>query len=91
MYEVKNLSVVASLHNFSSCKDHNILLNSLKHTSDLVISVSDLKTGKAIDVSGVFTVKWKESDFSKWNEQSEYHYQLLDRNVKVFAPGYKNI
>lgn len=89
--EVKNLSIVASLHNFSSCKDHNILLNSLKHTSDLVISVSDLKTGKAIDVSGIFTVKWKEKDYSKWNEQSEYHYQLLDRNIKVFAPGYKNI
>ena len=89
--EIKNVSVVLLLHNISTSDDYVSLINNLKHVSNPIITLSDLKTGKAIDVTGIFTVKWKEKDFSKWNEQSEYHYQLLDRNIKVFAPGYKNI
>lgn len=91
MYENKNLSLVCLVHNIEDCDDFMSLVNSLKHVSNLLVTVNDLQTGKAADVTGSFVVKTKGTELQKWNEQNVYHYQLLDKSIKVFAPGVGNI
>lgn len=88
MHDVKNLNVTCSFHNFLDNK-FAVFVNQLRHVSQLNIAVDDLKTGKAVDISGKLSVKWRTEDLMQWDEPREYHYQLLDKNVNVFAPGMK--
>jgi hypothetical protein len=59
--------------------------------ADITVTVSGLKTGQSSDVSGAMRVihrSWNQPIIAdEWNKQNLYHFKLLDRQVKVFAPG----
>lgn len=65
-------------------KFDEILSNSLEYVADVVVEVSQLKTGRSVDVTGVFTVRRNNDEH---NEGNVYHYKTYDRGIKTFKPG----
>jgi hypothetical protein len=72
-------------------EEQHLLTAGLCHVADVIVSVCGLKTGQSSDVSGTMKVIHRRLDqpmvAHEWNEQNLYHFKLLDRQVKVFAPG----
>ncbi|XP_031785329.1 elongator complex protein 6 [Nasonia vitripennis] len=72
----------------------NITAICLRHFADLVINVQPLETGFSKNVSGKMIVNWKSQQQRlkfKWSEEMIYLFKLLDRQVKLFAPGSSHI
>lgn len=66
------------------------LANALKHMAHLIIIVEPLKTGYSNDASGKITIRWRTDSVMReynWPEKCIYLYKLMDRQVKVYAPG----
>ncbi|XP_012256510.1 elongator complex protein 6-like [Athalia rosae] len=73
----------------NTCQPDMIAIG-LKHMSDLIVSVEPLSTGHANDVSGKINIRWNADEVRKkyhWADKTTYLYKLLDRQVKMFAPG----
>ncbi|KDR22573.1 elongator complex protein 6 [Zootermopsis nevadensis] len=85
------LSLVVLTHVAEGDEQQNLLTAGLCHVADMTVSICGLKTGQSSDVSGAMKVihrRWDESAVAhEWNRQNLYHFKLLDRQVKVFAPG----
>jgi hypothetical protein len=85
------LSLVVLAHNAEGDEEQNLLTAGLSHVADMTVTICGLKTGQSSDVSGAMKVihrRWDEPVVAhEWNEQNLYHFKLLDRQVKVFAPG----
>lgn len=68
----------------------NILSNSLKHMAHLVVDIEPLQTGHSSDASGRLTINWRLDSIRRqfhWPEKAMYLYKLMDRYVKIYAPG----
>lgn len=79
---VENVNSVINCHVAS--KDDEILAHSLEYIADVVVEVSPLKTGRSVDVTGVFSVTRLNVSESHPNI---YHYKTYERGVKTFKPG----
>lgn len=70
--------------------EYDTLMANINHTADVIVNTTILKTGHSSDVSGVMEVREKQSDKQTINSQNNsnmYHFKLLDRQVKLYAPG----
>lgn len=68
----------------------NALANGLKYMAHLIVIVEPLKTGYSSDASGKITVTWRIHSVRReyhWPENCIYLYKLMDRQVKIYAPG----
>ncbi|XP_033213427.1 elongator complex protein 6 [Belonocnema kinseyi] len=89
----QSLSISILTHTYKADPDScqpDLIAVGLKHISQLIIVVEPLSTGHAKDVSGKMSIRWKiDSVRTKynWPEKASYLFKLLDRQVKVFAPG----
>jgi hypothetical protein len=87
----RGLSLVVLTHVAESDEEQRLLATGLCHVSDVIVTICGLKTGQSSDVSGAMKVIHRRLDQSmvthEWNKQNLYHFKLLDRQVKVFAPG----
>ncbi|PSN54131.1 hypothetical protein C0J52_09466 [Blattella germanica] len=85
------LSIIVLTHIAEGDKEQHLVTMGVAHVADIKINISSLKTGQSNDVSGVMKVIHRSWDKSvtkvDWNQQNVYHFKLLDRQVKVFAPG----
>jgi hypothetical protein len=85
------LSLVILTHVAEGDEEQHLLAAGLCHVADMTVTICGLKTGQSSDVSGTMKVirrRWDQSMIgSEWNKQNLYHFRLLDRQVKVFAPG----
>lgn len=79
----KDVAIVVNCHATSPVGD--ILANLLFYSADLRIVVSALKTGRSKNVSGVLNVI-RNCEYST-NNASTYHYKLMEKDIRVFAPG----
>lgn len=84
--------VVFGTHVTSSNDDSFIVSQLVSHMADIVCDVSNLKTGRSVDVSGSFKIlkPWLDNDstsLSTHTKLNNYLFKLFDRGVKVFAPG----
>lgn len=84
VHEKGNSTLVCSLHNFSDL-NFNTVTKALKHVADTVVTLKDLSTGRANDVTGHLTVTIRDEKFVKTT--TEYHYLLEDKKIHVFPPG----
>ncbi|KAJ9573443.1 hypothetical protein L9F63_009171 [Diploptera punctata] len=88
---LEGLSVVILTHVAEGDEEQCIVATSVSHVADTVVTISSLKTGQSNDVSGVLKIVHRNLEKSipnhDWNAQNLYHFKLLDRQVKVFAPG----
>ena len=83
-FDLENSTVICSFHNFIKCPDFVKFSKTIKHVADIIITLKDLRTGTANDVSGHLSVSKREKlNLSK----SDYHYLLKDKSFYVFAPG----
>jgi uncharacterized protein YaaQ len=86
-----DLSLVVLTHVAEGDEEQHLLSAGLCHVADITVTVSGLKTGQSTDVSGAMKVihrRWDQPVIAdEWNKQNLYHFKLLDRQVKVFAPG----
>lgn len=86
-----DLSLVVLTHVAEGDEEQRLLTTELCHVADITVTVSGLKTGQSSDVSGAMKVihrRWNQPIIAdEWNKQNLYHFKLLDRQVKVFAPG----
>ncbi|XP_044732863.1 elongator complex protein 6 [Chrysoperla carnea] len=85
---MENLSIVLSVAVKS--QEDLIIANSFRHIGDSVIELSGLKTGKSDLVTGVMHIRRLNEDLKSWGAQNIYHYKLLDRQIRIFAPGTAN-
>ena len=89
----QSLSVCILTHTYKADPDScqpDLIAVGMKHISQLIIVVEPLSTGHAKDVSGKMNVRWKMDSIRtkyNWPEKTSYLFKLLDRQVKVFAPG----
>ncbi|GLH11355.1 Elongator complex protein 6 [Gryllus bimaculatus] len=70
--------------------DSNLLANNVAHVADTIVNISVLKTGHSSDVTGVMEVKDKQNNDAsseQWNVSSLFHFKVMDRQVKLYAPG----
>ncbi|PNF25543.1 Elongator complex protein 6 [Cryptotermes secundus] len=85
------LSLVVLTHIAEGDDEQQLLNAGLCHVADVIVTVCGLKTGQSSDVSGSMKVTHRRLDqpmiAHEWNKQNLYHFKLLDRQVKVFAPG----
>lgn len=85
------LSLVVLTHIAEGDEEQKLLTAGLCHVADMTVTICGLKTGQSSDVSGAMKVthrRWDQPTVAhKWNKQNLYHFKLLDRQVKVFAPG----
>ena len=85
------LSFVVLTHIYEEDEEQCLVAANISHVANKVVTVSSLKTGQSVDVSGIMKISNKNLDTSvrelDWNKQNIYHFKLLDRQVKVFAPG----
>lgn len=85
------LSLVVLTHIAEGDDEQQLLNAGLCHVADVIVTVCGLKTGQSSDVSGSMKVTHRRLDqpmiAHEWNKQTLYHFKLLDRQVKVFAPG----
>jgi hypothetical protein len=86
-----DLSMVVLTHVAEGDEEQHLLSAGLCHVADITVIVCGLKTGQSSDVSGAMKVihrRWDQPIIAdEWNKQNLYHFKLLDRQVKVFAPG----
>ncbi|XP_030755304.1 elongator complex protein 6-like [Sitophilus oryzae] len=73
-----NISVVINAHVGS--KNDEIVAKSVQHICDVFVEISQLKTGKSTDITGLMTIQRGDSI-------NNYHYRTFDRGVKTFHPG----
>ncbi|XP_076249977.1 elongator complex protein 6 [Rhynchophorus ferrugineus] len=73
-----NMFVVINAH-VGSKPDH-IIAKSVQHICNVFVEVSQLKTGKSTDVTGLMTVQ-------RGDNMDSFHYRAFDRGVKTFHPG----
>lgn len=89
----QSLSICILTHTYKADPDScqpDLIAVGLKHIAQLIIVVEPLSTGIAKDVSGKMNVRWKVDSVRtkyNWPEKLSYLFKLLDRQVKVFAPG----
>jgi hypothetical protein len=85
------LSLVVLTHIAEGDEEQRLLASGLCHVADMIVTICGLKTGQSSDVSGAMNVIHRRLDqpmvVHEWNKQNLYHFKLLDRQVKVFAPG----
>jgi hypothetical protein len=85
------ISLVVLTHIAEGDEEQRLLATGLCHVSDVIVSICGLKTGQSSDISGAMKVIHRRLDqpmvAHEWNKQNVYHFKLLDRQVKVFAPG----
>ena len=88
---VVGLSFIILTHITEGDEEQRLVTASVGHVADTIVTISSLKTGQSSYISGVLKVIHKKLDKSitrhDWNKQNVYHFKLLDRQVKVFAPG----
>ncbi|XP_015595490.1 elongator complex protein 6 [Cephus cinctus] len=91
------ISVCIMTHTYKadpdSCQPDMIAIG-IKHMADLIVTVKSLSTGHASDISGKMNVRWKISSIRRkyhWAEKTTYLYKLMDRQIKLFAPGGANL
>jgi len=61
--------------------EDELIVNQLKHKTDLILSVDGLESGVSRDVHGVLTISHKEVKVQK------LHYKIMENNVRFFPPG----
>lgn len=81
----RNISIIVNCHVAS--ETDNLISNLLQHSADVAVIVSNLKTGRSWDVSGVLTVNRNSEIQNEINKQAVYHYRLFEQEIRVFAPG----
>lgn len=81
----KNISIIVNCHVAS--ETDNLISNLLQHSADVAVIVSNLKTGRSWDVSGVLIVNRNSEIQNEINKQAVYHYRLFEKEIRVFAPG----
>lgn len=81
-YEIPSISMAILTHRCGEDEEHEVLAAAVSHFSDVYIQVSGLKTGYSNEISGRLIIKYPLKPSCE-----QYHYKLLDRHVKVFAPG----
>ncbi|XP_069695416.1 elongator complex protein 6 [Periplaneta americana] len=85
------VSLIVLTHIADGDEEQRLLSASVAHVADIVVTICGLKTGRSNDVSGALKVHhkgWNDAvTVQEWNKQNFYHFKLLDRQVKTFAPG----
>ncbi|KAK6643347.1 hypothetical protein RUM43_004852 [Polyplax serrata] len=87
VYNKKNSLCVCSIHNFLGCSDMNTFTKAIKHVADCAVTLSDLTTGRANEVTGHLSVLNRDEKLIQC--RTNYHYLLQDKTIYVFAPGSK--
>ncbi|KAJ4445917.1 hypothetical protein ANN_12603 [Periplaneta americana] len=84
------VSLIVLTHIADGDEEQRLLSASVAHVADIVVTICGLKTGRSNDVSGALKVHhkgWNDAvTVQEWNKQNFYHFKLLDRQVKTFAP-----
>lgn len=79
--EFDKLSIVVTVK--VGTDEDSIVGNAYGYIADKMIKLSSLKTGVSDLVSGVLDIQMEGNRLI----DKTYHYKLLDRNIRLFAPG----
>ena len=83
---LEDVTLIIGTHDSTGHGTEAGLSNGFNYMCDVEISVAPLKTGRSLDVTGVITIQRMRPEDK--NNVEVYHYKALDREVKVFKPGY---
>lgn len=78
---MERVSTIVNCHVASKLDE--LLANSLEYLADVKVEVSELKTGRSVDVTGYMSVVRPSCDKASNN----YHFKAYDRGIRMFKPG----